>query len=333
VPGDDWDAFFVGMRRAHLNALLPNVCTGGYAHYASNVLPLSATAGERGDQMEAMLAAARRHGVEVHLWRVNFNLMRPGRAAMDRLIAENRVCLDSQGRVVGGPDSGTLCPSNPQNQQIEIEAMLEMAGKFHPDGIHFDYIRYPGPDSCYCSGCRERFEATLGRRLEHWPDDVLREGPLREAWMDFRRAQINRVVREVSRRVRERYPDVKISAAVFSNWETWARDGVAQDWPMWVEQGYLDFVCPMDYTQNAGELAQLVARQREWVGGRVPLMVGIGAWRSTAAWHTADLVDTARASGADGLVFFEYRGRVAEEYVPLLLEGPLREDAITPWAP
>ena len=26
------------------------------------------------------------------------------------------------------------------------------------DGIHFDYIRYPGPDHCFCAPCRERFE-------------------------------------------------------------------------------------------------------------------------------------------------------------------------------
>jgi hypothetical protein len=44
------------------------------------------------------------------------------------------------------------------------------------------------------------------------------------------------------------------------------------------------------------------------------------------------MVDTARANGADGLVFFEYRGAVANQFIPGLLEGPLREDARTPWA-
>ncbi|MCK4376309.1 MAG: hypothetical protein KAX19_13315, partial [Candidatus Brocadiae bacterium] len=127
---------------------------------------------------------------------------------------------------------------------------------------------------------------------------------------------------------------VKISAAVFSTWGgRWgARDGVGQDWRLWVEKGYLDFVCPMNYTQNVDELASTVAQQRDWVEGRIPLQSGIGAWRSTSAWHTADLVDTARANGADGLTFFEYRGRVVTELIPALLEGPFREEARTPWA-
>ena len=333
VRGDDWDAFFTGMRQSHLNAFLPNVSSGGSADYQSDVLPLSSAARERGDQMEKMLSAAHRHGIEVYLWRTDFILGNPGKEAMDRLAAEGRVCLDPQGKIVGGPDSGTLCPSNLQNQQLEIAAMVEMASKFHPDGIHFDYIRYPGSEACFCSGCRERFEQTIGHKVANWPQDVTSDGPLVPAWNDFRRAQINLVVRETSAQVRKVAPGVMLSAAVFSDWDTWARNGVAQDWPMWVKEGYLDFVCPMDYTQDVGELARSVAKQRTWVGEKFPLEIGLGAWVSPSAWHLADLLDTARTNGADGIVFFEYQDRVVTDLIPPLLEGPLREDAKTPWAP
>ncbi|KPK62860.1 MAG: hypothetical protein AMK73_05625, partial [Planctomycetes bacterium SM23_32] len=332
APNDDWDALFAGMRRSHLNALLVNVCSGSYAHYESDVLPLSRLVREHGPQMEKMLAAAKRQGIEVHLWRVNFDLFWPDQAVRDRYVAENRVCRDPEGNVVGGDHSGTLCPSHPANRQLEVDAMMEMARKFHPDGIHFDYIRYPNSESCYCSGCRERFEALIGRRVAQWPQDVLAGGALREQYQDFRRDQITQVVREVSRRARAETPDVKVSAAVFSHYEASARDGVAQDWVKWVREGYLDFVCPMDYTTDADDLAGTVAAQRDLVAGRIPLCVGVGAWRASAAWHTADLVDTARANGADGLVFFEYRGQVVGDFIPALLEGPFADDASTPWA-
>ncbi len=305
VDGDDWDAFFAGMRRAHLNAFFPNVCNGAHADYQSDVLPLSKAAQQRGDQVATMIAAAHRHAVEVHLWRVDFNLFSPGRDAVDRLAAEGRLCLDQGGHIVGGPNSGTLCPSNPQNQQLEIDAMVEMARRFHPDGIHFDYIRYPQIDSCYCDGCRARFEVVLGRRLAHWPQDVLSDGPVRHAWLDFRRSQIDRVVSEVSRRVRAEAPGVRITAAVFTDWDTWARDGIGQDWPMWAQKGWIDFACPMDYTQDVDELARDVAKQRQWVGPDFPLEIGLGAYTSPTAWHLADLVDTARANGASGLMFFQ----------------------------
>ena len=332
VSQDDWDGFFAGMRRSHLNALLVNVCTGGYAHYESSVLPLSELIKRRGPQMEKMLAAAKKHGVEVHLWRVNYNLFWPEEAVLNQFIAEKRVCLDPQGNVVGGPNSASLCPSHPANQAREVAAMLEMTSKFHPDGIHFDYIRYPGSEACFCGGCRERFERRAGAAMARWPEDVLEGGAWRQQYLDFRREQITKVVEEVSARSRQIDPAVKISAAVFSDWDTWARDGVAQDWPLWVERGYLDFVCPMDYITDVDILAATVAKQRRWVAGRIPLMAGLGAWQASSAWHTADMVDTARANGADGLVFFEYRGAVANQFIPGLLEGPLREDARTPWA-
>jgi uncharacterized lipoprotein YddW (UPF0748 family) len=332
APNDDWDALFAGMKESNLNALLPNVCTGGYAHYESDVLPLSRLIRERGPQMDAMLAAARRHGIEVHLWRVNYNLFRPDEEVFEGHEAAGRLCLDPRGNVVGGPGTGTLCPSHPANQQLEIDAMVEMARRFPVAGIHFDYIRYPGANACFCPGCRRRFEARLGRRVGDWPADVLRDGALYEEYQDFRRDQITHVVREVSERVRAEKPELQISAAVFSHWDLWSRDSVAQDWVLWVREGLLDFVCPMNYTQDVGDLGQTVAKQRDWVGGRIPLCSGIGAWRSPSAWHTADLVDTARRNGADGIVFFEYRGQVVRDFIPALREGPFAEEASTPWA-
>jgi uncharacterized lipoprotein YddW (UPF0748 family) len=332
APGGDWDTLFAGMRKSHLNALVVNVSTGGYAHYQSDLLPLSRQAKERGQQVEKMLAAAKRQGIEVHLWRVNYNLFGPEKEVLDKMVGEKRVCLDPKGNIVGGPASATLCPSNPANQQLEIEATIELTRKFHPDGIHFDYIRYPGGEACYCEGCRERFEKATGAKVTKWPDDVLAGGPLRQKYLDFRRDQITLVVREASRRSRELDPAVKVSAAVFQEWDAWARDDVGQDWPLWIQKGYLDFVCPMDYVTDADVLAAAVAKQVKWVSGRAPLEVGLGAWQQSAAWQVADMVATARANGADGLVFFDYRGPVASDFIPALLEGPFREDARTPWA-
>ena len=138
-------------------------------------------------------------------------------------------------------------------------------------------------------------------------------------------------MREASRKSREIDPEVKISAAVFSDWDS-ARDSVGQEWPLWIQQGYLDFVCPMDYLTDADVLAGIVTKQVKWVGGRIPLETGLGAWQMSGAWQVADMVETARENGADGLVFFDYRGSVASDFLPALTEGPFRDEARTPWA-
>ena len=56
---------------AGFNMIFPNMLWGGLAHYPSDVLPRSARVRKYGDQIAQCLAAAHRHGLEVHVWKVN----------------------------------------------------------------------------------------------------------------------------------------------------------------------------------------------------------------------------------------------------------------------
>src|SRR5208283_87321 len=72
-PGD-WERSAAELQAAGFNMVLPNMLWGGLAHYASDLLPRSSTYQQYGDQIAQCLAAARRHGLEVHVWKVNWNL-------------------------------------------------------------------------------------------------------------------------------------------------------------------------------------------------------------------------------------------------------------------
>jgi hypothetical protein len=63
----------------------------------------------------------------------------------------------------GKPQDAWLCPSHPANQALELNALVEIARNYDVAGLHLDYIRYPGKDYCFCAGCRQRFEASLGK--------------------------------------------------------------------------------------------------------------------------------------------------------------------------
>jgi uncharacterized lipoprotein YddW (UPF0748 family) len=84
------------------------------------------------------------------------------------------------------------------------------------------------------------------------------------------------VVEAVSREAKRVRPGIKISAAVFGGYPS-CRQAVGQDWVAWVKAGYLDFICPMDYSASDDTFADLVASQVSLVGGRVPIYAGIGA--------------------------------------------------------
>jgi uncharacterized lipoprotein YddW (UPF0748 family) len=195
--------------------------------------------------------------------------------------------------------------------------MIEVATKYDVDGIHFDYIRYPNAEHCFCPGCRARFESVLGAPVTHWPADTRTNAVVKQAWLDFRRANITKVVAAVHDAVKQRKPKVQISAAVFREWVT-DRDGVGQDWKVWCDRGYLDFVCPMDYTPDPEQFAATVGRQLAWAG-QVPLRPGIGI----STWHgepdvpkLIEMVKLTRQLKTGGFTIFNYGVKEAEQVLP-----------------
>ncbi len=322
VEGMTWEAAARRLAENGFTAILPNMLWGGVAYYDSRVLPAAPEVARRGDQIRACLAACRTNGLECHVWKVNWNMGWNAPADFrQRMKSEGRTQVGFNGK----PEDDWLCPSHPANRQLEIDSMLEVATRYAVDGLHFDYIRYPDADHCFCAGCRERFEKELGAPVADWPGGVLNDAPMRARWFDFRRANITRVVRAVSEGARRIRPGIKISAAVFANWPV-DRDGVGQDWKAWCEAGYLDFVCPMDYTPGNARFESWVRQQRAWAGA-VPCYPGIGlsTWsESDPICRLAAQVAITRKLGTGGFTVFNYGAPEAADIVPLCGAGLTR---------
>lgn len=324
VNGWGWEKSIRHLKEMGFNAIFPNMLWGGVAYYDSDVLPVAPEVAQRGDQIAECVNWCKRYGVQCHVWKVNFNLGRVPDEFLEKLRAEGRLQRNPNGEEIKW-----LCPSDPRNIELEKAAMLEVACKYDVDGIHFDYIRYPGIHGCYCDRCRRKFEESIGRKATGWPDCVL-SGPLRDEYLQFRRDNITRLVQEVYRQVKRIKPSVQVSAAVFGDFPS-ARESVGQDTALWIDRGVLDFVCPMDYTPNDQNLERLVKAQVAAVGGRIPLYIGIGAWRLHDAAQLSDQIAITRRLGADGFVCFHYNDpQMTDTWMPLLREGVLYADAVTP---
>jgi uncharacterized lipoprotein YddW (UPF0748 family) len=321
VQGMEWDEAIRRLAENGFNAIVPNMLWGGAAFYPSDVLPAAASLAGKGDQIEQALAACRKYGVQMHVWKVNWNLGGHAPAAfIEKMKREGRVQVSSRGK-----QEPWLCPSHPENQKLEIASMVEVARKYAVDGIHFDYIRYPDGDHCFCEGCRARFSKAVGATLAEWPREVMAEGRYRKQWLDWRRSNITAVVQAVSEQARRARPTIRISAAVFRNWAV-DRDGVGQDWKLWCERGWLDFVCPMDYTDSGSQFDAWVTAQKEWAG-RTPVYPGIGASSSSSSLAVDSVIGqirTARAHRAGGFVIFNYGVSEARELLPMLGLGVTR---------
>ncbi|MDQ0290296.1 glycoside hydrolase family 10 protein [Oligosphaera ethanolica] len=319
LPGKTWDEAIKFLADHGFNAIAPNMLWGATSFYPSKVLTPDKSVATSGDQVAQCLSACAKYGVKCHVWKVNWNCgSRASKEVIDALVAQKR----TQKSYDGTENPRWLCPSNPINQQQEIDAMVELVRNYPTlDGIHFDYIRYPGQDGCFCDGCRERFQQRIGTVVDNWPQDLRSNDDLRAQWLQFRRDAINTVVQQVHAQAKKVRPNIQISAAVFSNWPT-CRDDIGQDWSMWCERDWLDFVCPMNYRDSNLEFQNLCRRQSAWAH-KVPLYPGIGmsCWKTPGdAVKFSEQIAVVRQAGLRGFMVFDY-DRNALGCLPMLSLG------------
>ena len=300
-----------------IDHLILNALHGASAGYPSEVLPPDRSLPAHGDPFAECVRACREHDIKLHVWMTNYQPH--GHAPqefIDELEAQERFQVD-----VDGQPAEQLCPSDDRNVALQRDAMVEAAQIDGVAGIHFDYIRYPDHKKCFCPTCRAKFDERIGRTLDNWPGEVLGAGPLRRQWRQFRRDNITRLVREVHDQVRRVAPGCMISAAVFSSFPR-CRDDVGQDWKLWIDEGYLDFVCPMDYTGSDAAFEGLVRNQLDIVAGKVPCYPGIGLLEHRSPADAVRQIEITRRLNTGGFVIWSVYPQYIDTY-PCLGKGVL----------
>lgn len=321
----DWDTVMRRLRDAGFNSIFVRVGRAGNVIYPSALLPRDAWA-ERagGDELKRAIAAAHRYGIDFHAWRVCFHMRSAPKSFYDRMAAEDRLVRDPQGK-----QSFWTNPGDPRNTELELKVFAELVRRYDVDGVHFDYIRYPDDphyDFDYGPVSRREFEKAYGVRVADWPADVI-HGPLKAAYEEWERENINRLVQRVYGEVKQIRPSVKVSAAVWRNHRHY-RAVIKQDWLLWAERGWVDFLVPMDYTPDMQTFEETVRAQVAAVGGRVPVVAGIGTWLQPGADEVVRQVEIARRAGASGHVLFAYNDARIQSMLDALSVGAHRQPAL-----
>ena len=317
TAGLNWEETVAPLALAGCNALFPNFCWAYNADYHSNVLPVHPqVAGEGKTWLADCLDACHKHGLEVHIWKVCWNM---GERTPKRLRRQMQEAGRTQ-KTWDGKDTDYLAPHLPENQDLEVAACLELVRNYAIDGIHLDYIRYPNLDCDYSDSARHAFETSLGRPVANWPQDCRPDGQDFEAFLQWKRDNISRLVERIHREVKAIRPDLKISTAVYGNWEN-ARTAVAQDARLWAENGWVDFLCPMNYEAKLEDFRRWTAQQTAAVGHLLPIYAGIGVWLLPDAASCVQQIQAARQLGAAGYIFFQQTPKLADQMLPLVAKG------------
>jgi uncharacterized lipoprotein YddW (UPF0748 family) len=302
-----WLDMAVSMR---YNAVFVHVRPSGDAFWPSKYAPWSEwLTGKRDgrspgwDPMPFMIAEAHARNLEFHAW---FNPYRGSQPAPEGAgadlgrLAPNHPLLKHRDWAIAYPDGkrGRLYfdPGNPAARRFVEDAMLEAVEKYDVDAVHFDDFFYPYPEG---GGNTFHDEASFARRA----DKGLSRG-------DWRRQNVNTLVREMSVRIKQIKPWVKFGISPFGIWRNadtdpagsdthglQSYDDIYADTRTWVREGWLDYVVPQLYWAigfDKADYAKVLPWWSDLVKGTdVQLYIGQGDYRvgEKGPWRQVDQLD------------------------------------------
>ncbi|MEU4692944.1 family 10 glycosylhydrolase [Actinoplanes sp. NPDC023714] len=200
------------------------------------------------DPMSFMIDEAHQRNLEFHAWFNPYRGTQPAPAGAGTDLAK----LAPHHPLKAHPDwrisyptgkTGRLYfdPGVPEARKFVEDAMLEAVEKYDVDGVHFDDFFYPYPE-----------------KGEDFPDDAsFSKYGGGKSRADWRRENVNTLVREMHTRIAELKPWVKFGISPFGIWRNGGEgsdtsglesyDAIYADTRTWVREGWLDYIVPQLY--------------------------------------------------------------------------------------
>jgi uncharacterized lipoprotein YddW (UPF0748 family) len=329
----------------NFNTLIVQVHGRGDAYYHSKIDPRAEDLADQDpsfDPLATILDLGHKAGLEVHAWVNAIYIWSKDTEPVDKGHVLHRhpewIMWDDEGRSLStytprdvaakGIEGKYVDPSREDVLDYLHSVYMEVVTEYPVDGIHFDYIRYPGVHFGYSDAFCQQFQDRFGVDPRHISDEVktwaaethmMANTPVLDRWNYIHYARWNKakcdriteLVRRVSRSVKELRPEVKVSAAVFPDPGT-AYWRVSQDWRRWLAEGLLDMVCPMIYSGEPELVAKRAAAAIEAAEPYGKLVyAGLGAWQKDPE-VIIDEINRIRELGAAGFSLFAF-WPVAEE--------------------
>ncbi|MFC1476908.1 family 10 glycosylhydrolase [candidate division KSB1 bacterium] len=153
------------------------------------------------------------------------------------------VCYGADGRPMQFNEYYYMNPALPEVKSYLKKVLRHFVSSYDIDGVHFDRVRYPGPDYLYDPYSARNFRA-----------DSLVSGITRDEWA---RRQLTDIVEDVVAGMLTVKPYLHISAATWGLYKTKDVKGYEhfnsgykqyyQDAVDWLDRGIMDFIVPMIY--------------------------------------------------------------------------------------
>lgn len=271
-------------RRINANAVFVQIRPTADAFYPSRYEPWSQwLTGRQGgdpgyDPLRFLIAEAHARGLEFHAW---FNPYRVGATTDVKKLAPRHPARLNPGLVRQFGKGLWYDPGLPAVRDLTKKVVLDVVDRYDIDGVHFDDYFYPYP----VAGQRFNDDASFKQY-----------GSGFRSRADWRRANVNTLVGQVSGEIHRAKPWVRFGISPFGVWRNASTDpagsrtralqsydDIYADTRTWMTKGWLDYVVPQlywsigygpaDYRELAGWWSRLAARTK------VQLYTGQAAYR------------------------------------------------------
>lgn len=278
------DAIVNNCKRMGLNTIFFQVRPMGDALYDSEVFPWSAyLSGKQGvapegefDPLTYFVRRAHDLNLRLHAW-VNPYRIGSGSDVWGQLSADNPAIQFKECTVTC--DSGVYYnPGHPKSRELILRGVSELVRNYDIDGIHFDDYFYPyNMDGFDDSAVFAKYGG--GMTLE-----------------DFRRVSVDELVKVAYVTIKTLDENVEFGISPFGIWANKSDDpsgsdtngmssysAIYSDSKKWVEEGWVDYICPQIYWSAQHDAASYSVLVDWWDSvcsvNNIPLYVGIAAYK------------------------------------------------------
>lgn len=307
-------------KRNGLNAVMFQVRPESDALYSSSLEPWSRyLSGQQGvspgyDPLAFCIAEGKKRGIGVHAW---INPYR-GAASAGKPRASNHIINRYPNYAYKVGSVIFMDPGAPQIQNHIVNVVGDLVKRYDLAGVHFDDYFYPYPAE--------------GGKLPSFPDDATyaayraRGGTLSRA--DWRRDNVNTLIRRVGQTVHTERPGAKFGVSPFGIYRPGVPAGTTAGVDMynhlyadalkWMREGWIDYLSPQLYWRDGGPQSFSLLlkwwRSPEANPRGVPIYPGIAVERlSEKGWPAAEIgkqLQIERATGprsGGGYIFWNIK--------------------------
>lgn len=332
------------------NAVFLQVRPTSDAIYKSRIFPWSKyLTGSQGtapdnnfDPLEFWVTEAHKRGIELHAWinpyRITKNEAGDPKYDFASLNALNPARLNPDWVVKYSDGNLYYNPGIPAVRKQVIDGVLEIVQNYDVDGIHFDDYFYPGKD----------FDDKAS---------FIKYGAAYANVDDWRRANINALIRDLSKALKEGSKKVRFGVSPFGIWANKSINALGSDTNgmqsyydqyadtrKWVKEGLVDYIAPQIYWNigySVADYSKLLAWWSNTVSGTdVELYIGQAAYRAgnanpSSPWYGVSEIEkqlqlNSKTPNVKGSIFFSSKSLTDNPALGAVIKGMYeRKDGIS----